>query len=115
MDNDSSYMHRSHNVSMLLCHFVTPTKYRRLAITEKVEGCMWQICEGIELRWNSQRPRPLSIAEYPRPQSRRDSEADKERNGKKSICRTLRSEKDAMGRRILERRLLRVECRHIYK
>lgn len=51
MDNDSSYIHSSHNVSMLLYHFVTPTKYRRLAITEEVEGCIRQICEGIELRW----------------------------------------------------------------
>ena len=52
MDNDSSYIHRPHNVSMLLYHFVAPTKYRRLAITEEVEGCIRQICEGIELRWD---------------------------------------------------------------
>ena len=52
MDNDSSYIHSSHNVSMLLYHFVTPTKYRRLAITEEVEGCIRQICEAIELRWD---------------------------------------------------------------
>ena len=52
MNNDSSYIHCSHNVSMLLYHFVTPTKYRRLAITEEVEGCIRQICEGIELRWD---------------------------------------------------------------
>ena len=52
MDNDSSYIHRSHNVSMLLYHFVTPIKYCRLAITEEVEGCIRQICEGIELRWD---------------------------------------------------------------
>ena len=51
MDNDSSYIHRPHNVSMLLYHFVAPTKYRRLAITEEVEGCIRQICEGIDLRW----------------------------------------------------------------
>ena len=50
MDNDSSYIHCSHNVSMLLYYFVTPTKYRRLAITEEAEGCIRQICEGIELR-----------------------------------------------------------------
>ena len=52
MDNDSSYIHCSHNVSMLLYHFVIPTKYRRLAITKEVEGCIRQICEGIELRWD---------------------------------------------------------------
>ena len=52
MDNDSSYIHRPHNVSMLLYHFVAPTKYRRLAITEEVEGCIRQICEAIVLRWD---------------------------------------------------------------
>ena len=51
MNQDSTYIHCSHNVSMLLYHIVTPTKYRRLAITETVEGCIRQICEGIELRW----------------------------------------------------------------
>lgn len=51
MDN-STYIHSSHNVSLLLYHYVTPTKYRRLAISKEVEGCIRQICEGIELRWD---------------------------------------------------------------
>ena len=51
MNQDSTYIHCSHNVSMLLYHIVTPTKYRRLARSEAVEGCIRQICEGIELRW----------------------------------------------------------------
>ncbi len=51
MDN-STYIHSAHNVSMLLYHYVTPTKYRRLAISKEVEGCIRQICEGIELRWD---------------------------------------------------------------
>ena len=41
--------------------------------------------------------RPLSITEYPRPQSRRDSEADKERNGKETICRTPEVKKMLWG------------------
>ena len=32
--------------------WITPTKYRRLAISKEVEGCIRQICEGIELRWD---------------------------------------------------------------
>lgn len=52
MDNDSLYIHRSHNAPMLLYHFVTPTKYLHLAITEEAEGCIRQICEGIELGWD---------------------------------------------------------------
>ena len=52
MDDESSYIHSSHNVSNLIYHFVTPTKYRRLAITEAVEGSIKQICAGIELRYD---------------------------------------------------------------
>ena len=112
MDNDSSYIHSSHNVSMLLYHFVTPTKYRRLAITEEVEGCIRQICEGIELRWDWIRFIEVGTdkdhVHYLLQSTPDHSPAE-------GICRTPRSEKDALGRRILERRLLRVECRQIYK
>lgn len=48
----SDYLHSSHNVSNLVYHFVTPTKYRRLAITEEVESSLKQICAGIELRYD---------------------------------------------------------------
>ena len=51
MDN-STFIHKSHNVSILLYHIVMPTKYRRFAITDEVEGCIRQICEGIEMRWD---------------------------------------------------------------
>ena len=50
--SDSTYIHSAHNVSNLLYHIVTPTKYRRMALTEVVEGSLRQICEGIELRWD---------------------------------------------------------------
>ena len=123
MDNDSSYIHSSHNVSMLLYHFVTPTKYRRLAITEEVEGCIRQICEGIELRWDWIRVIEVGTdkdhVHYLLQSTPDHSPAEIVRLIKsvtaKSICRIPRSEKYAMGRRILERRLLRVECRQIYK
>lgn len=48
---DSKYIHNSHNVSNLVYHFVCPTKYRRVAVTDEVDGSMKQICEGIELRY----------------------------------------------------------------
>lgn len=50
--SDSTYIHMAHNVSVLLYHIVTPTKYRRLAVSEEVEGSLKQICGGIELRWD---------------------------------------------------------------
>lgn len=51
-ERQSEYLHSSHNMSNLVYHFVTPTKYRRLAISEAVENNLRQICEGIELRWD---------------------------------------------------------------
>ena len=50
--SDSTYIHNAHNVSNLLYHIVTPTRYRRMALTQEVEGSLRQICEGIELRWD---------------------------------------------------------------
>ena len=52
MEEESGYIHSAHNVSNLIYHFVTPTKYRRLAITEPVEECIQRICAGIELRYD---------------------------------------------------------------
>ena len=49
---DSIYIHKSHNVSNLVYHFVCPTKYRRIVITETVDESLKQICEGIELRYD---------------------------------------------------------------
>lgn len=49
---DSIYIHNSHNVSYLVYHFVCPTKYRRIVITETVDESLKQICEGIELRYD---------------------------------------------------------------
>ena len=49
---DSKYVHNSHNVSNLVYHFVCPTKYRRVVITESVDRSMKQTCDGIELRYD---------------------------------------------------------------
>lgn len=50
--SESEYVRLSHNVSNLVYHIVTPTKYRRFALEGEVEGCLKQICEGIEMRWD---------------------------------------------------------------
>ena len=49
---ESKYIHNSHNVSNLVYHIVCPTKYRRVVITENVDECIKQTCEGIELRYD---------------------------------------------------------------
>jgi REP element-mobilizing transposase RayT len=47
----SKYIHKSHNVSILLYHIVCPAKYRRVVITEEVERTLKEICEAISLRY----------------------------------------------------------------
>lgn len=49
---ESIYIHHSHNVSNLVYHFVCPTKYRRVVVTECVDECLKQTCAGIELRYD---------------------------------------------------------------
>ena len=48
---ESSFFHLPHNVSNLVYHFVFPAKYRRVVITEGLDACIQQTCEGIELRY----------------------------------------------------------------
>ena len=44
----SKLLHKKHNVSCLLYHFVCPAKYRRKVFTEDVEQSLKQICHEIE-------------------------------------------------------------------
>ena len=46
----SEYIHKSHNVSVLLYHFVFPTKYRRIVFDKKFDSSLVSICEKISLR-----------------------------------------------------------------
>jgi putative transposase len=44
----SEYIHKSHNVSVLLYHLVFPSKYRRATVTAPVESTLRDICSYIE-------------------------------------------------------------------
>ena len=47
----SEYIHKSHNVSVLIYHFVCPAKYRRAVFqTEIVENKLKEVCLAISLR-----------------------------------------------------------------
>ena len=48
---ESSYIHKSHNVSVLMYHFVCPAKYRRVVFTEQVDQSLKEICTEIEKRY----------------------------------------------------------------
>ncbi len=52
MDTESRTKRLSHNVSILIFHFVCPTKYRRVVFDDIVEKKLVEICSGIELRYD---------------------------------------------------------------
>ena len=47
----SEYIHKSHNVSVLMYHIVCPAKYRRVVISEEVDRTLREVCEGISRRF----------------------------------------------------------------
>ena len=49
--SESKYIHKSHNVSVLLYHFVCPAKYRRVVFSEAVDQTLKEICLEIEKRY----------------------------------------------------------------
>ena len=51
MEYMSIYIHKSHNVSVLIYHLVCPTKYRRVVIDKKVDMVIKEISKGIEDRY----------------------------------------------------------------
>ncbi len=48
---ESSYIHKSHNVIVLIYHLVTPAKYRRVIFKEELDDYLCKICEDIEARY----------------------------------------------------------------
>ena len=47
----SNYIHKSHNVSVLLYHYVCPAKYRRVIFDNSVDKVLIQTCEEISKRF----------------------------------------------------------------
>jgi REP element-mobilizing transposase RayT len=46
----SKYIHKSHNVTVLIYHLVFPAKYRRTVIDENVDVVLKEVCLDIEKR-----------------------------------------------------------------
>ncbi|EFV9547686.1 IS200/IS605 family transposase [Shigella sonnei] len=44
----SIFLHKSHNVTVLLYHIVLPAKYRRSVFDSKVEAVLKDVCTGLE-------------------------------------------------------------------
>ncbi|SHH55799.1 REP element-mobilizing transposase RayT [Wenyingzhuangia marina] len=47
----SEYLHKSHNVSVLLYHFVFPSKYRRIIFSKEVDTTLVLVCLEISKRY----------------------------------------------------------------
>ena len=47
----SEYIHKSHNVTVLLYHLVFPAKYRRAVFDEQVDEVLREVCLEIEERY----------------------------------------------------------------
>ena len=47
----SQYLHKSHNVSVLLYHLVCPAKYRKVVFDEKVDQVLKQVCFDMSERY----------------------------------------------------------------
>ena len=47
----STYIHKSHNVTVLLYHLVLPAKYRRAVFDPQVDGILRDVCLEIEKRY----------------------------------------------------------------
>ena len=50
--SDSTYIHKSHNVSVLLYHFVCPAKYRKVVFSKEVDETLMNVCLEIEKRYD---------------------------------------------------------------
>lgn len=48
---ESRYIHKSHNVSVLMYHLVCAAKYRRVVMDKHVDEVLRQACVEIEKRW----------------------------------------------------------------
>ena len=47
----SEYIHKSHNVSVLLYHYVLPAKYRRAVFSREIDSSLKDICLEISKRY----------------------------------------------------------------
>ena len=45
------YIHKSHNVTALIYHLVTPAKYRKVIFNKALDEYLCKICDGIEDRY----------------------------------------------------------------
>ena len=48
----SEYIHKSHNVSLIMYHFVCPAKYKRVVFSDEVDKTLEEVCMEISNRYD---------------------------------------------------------------
>jgi len=108
----SEYIHKSHNVTVLMYHLVFPAKYRRAVIDAKVDEVLKETCIEIEKRYQvkfleigTDRDHVhflvQSVPMYS-VNSRVDEEVIKEHHGTGGISSLPEGEEAAVGRGVLD-------------
>ena len=49
--NESQFLHKSHNVSVLIYHLVCPARYRKVIFDERIDTRLKEVCIEIEKRY----------------------------------------------------------------
>jgi len=52
MENTGNYIHKRHNVSVIIYHYVCPAKYRRIVVSDEVDMTIKEACIEIEKRYD---------------------------------------------------------------
>ena len=110
----SENIHKSHNVSRLMYHFVFPTKYRRVVVDNEVEEVIKEICIEISKRYElyfleigtDKDHVHFLIQSVPSYSPNANSEDRKKYYCTRNICKMSRSEEKIMGRKFLVIRIL---------
>ena len=119
----SEFIHKKHNVSVLLYHIVCPAKYRRAVFTPDVDEKLKEICAQISLRYeiefleigaDSDHVHFL-VACSSNLQSDKDCANNQINHRQGNLSADAGSEKAVMGRRVLVGRIFyqqRWDARH---
>jgi hypothetical protein len=110
---ESEYLHKSHNVSVLLYHVVCTAKYRRVVFSEHVDEIVREVCLGIAERYDmsfleigTDRNHMHFLIQFSADvQSDEDCPDAQESDGAARICAGTGGQEAAVGRRILGKRI----------
>lgn len=119
----SEYIHKNHNVTVLLYHLVFPAKYRRVVFDNQVDTVVKDICKDLENRYQIKFLEIgmdndhiyFLVRSIPTLYCDKDRNYDKESNGSRSFQTLSTSKEKAMGWRILDGWIFCKFCRKAWQ